>query len=170
MEMTPEKWQRVKVLFEAALDRPSEARLRYLADACSEDDLRAEVARLLTNLEDAGSFLNMPALTGLDLLTTRTEGGFLSVGRVLADRFKLTRFLARGGMGEVYEAEDLCLGWGMSGASATGYATRSPTNIPNCRPNYSRLIALPMSGGGSIARAASQYSPQSVVPYRGIPL
>jgi serine/threonine protein kinase/tetratricopeptide (TPR) repeat protein len=107
MEMTPEKWQRVKVLFEAALDRPSEARLQYLADACSDDDLRAEVARLLTNLEDAGSFLNNPALTGLDLLTTRTEDGFLPAGRVLADRFKLTRFLARGGMGEVYEAQDL---------------------------------------------------------------
>src|SRR5712671_6323733 len=34
----------------------------------------------------------------------------LSVGRLLAGRFKIVRFVARGGMGEVYEAEDLELG------------------------------------------------------------
>ena len=34
----------------------------------------------------------------------------LSAGRLLAGRFKIVRFLARGGMGEVYEAEDLELG------------------------------------------------------------
>ncbi|HYR83361.1 MAG TPA: protein kinase [Terriglobia bacterium] len=33
-----------------------------------------------------------------------------SPGRLLAGRFKIIRFLARGGMGEVYEAEDLELG------------------------------------------------------------
>src|SRR5215831_7676079 len=31
----------------------------------------------------------------------------LSSGRLLAGRFKIIRFLAKGGMGEVYEAEDL---------------------------------------------------------------
>src|SRR5262249_23246574 len=31
----------------------------------------------------------------------------LSAGRVLAGRFKIVRFIARGGMGDVYEAEDL---------------------------------------------------------------
>src|SRR5436309_1722589 len=31
-------------------------------------------------------------------------------GRLLASRFRIVRFLARGGMGEVYEAEDLELG------------------------------------------------------------
>ena len=34
----------------------------------------------------------------------------LSAGRLLAGRFKIVRFVARGGMGEVYEAEDLELG------------------------------------------------------------
>jgi serine/threonine protein kinase/Tfp pilus assembly protein PilF len=107
MEMAPGKWEKVKALFEAALDRPSEQRLQYLADVCAEDELRAEVLRLLASLGDAGSFLNKPALAGLDLFTTKTDDGFLSPGQVLAGRFKLIRFLARGGMGEVYEAEDL---------------------------------------------------------------
>src|SRR6266850_1530490 len=34
----------------------------------------------------------------------------LAAGRLLAHRFRIVRFLARGGMGEVYEAEDLELG------------------------------------------------------------
>jgi len=33
-----------------------------------------------------------------------------SVGELLAARFKITRFIAAGGMGEVYEAQDLELG------------------------------------------------------------
>src|SRR6266705_782645 len=36
--------------------------------------------------------------------------GTFRPGAVLAQRFKIVRFLAQGGMGEVYEAEDLDLG------------------------------------------------------------
>ena len=106
MEMTPDKWERAKLLFEAALERPTEQRLRYLKDTCDEDDLRAEVARLLANFEDAGSFLSKAEPRSSDLHAAPSEKGFLAPGQVLAGRFKLVRFLARGGMGEVYEAED----------------------------------------------------------------
>jgi len=37
-------------------------------------------------------------------------GPTFSPGQTLADRFRVSRFIARGGMGEVYEAEDLELG------------------------------------------------------------
>jgi len=58
MGMTPDKWKEAKVLFEAALDRPSDCRLQFLEDSCADDRLRAEVARLLAEHEDAGSSLS----------------------------------------------------------------------------------------------------------------
>lgn len=105
--MTPETWEKLKLLYEAALERPVEHRIHYLTEACPEDDLRAEVIRLLGNTEEASSFLNQPLTAGWDPLTRKSAEGFHSSGQILAGRFKLKRFIARGGMGEVYEAEDL---------------------------------------------------------------
>lgn len=106
MEMTPDKWEKVKVLFEAALAKPSEQRLPYLQGACAEEDLRAEVVRLLAEFEDAGSFLSNRGASGAGAVSAPRESGSYPPGQVLAGRFKLVRFLARGGMGEVYEAAD----------------------------------------------------------------
>jgi adenylate cyclase len=106
MEMTPDKWERVKVLFEDALEKSPEQRLQYLAESCADEDLRAEVARLLANLDRAPNFLDEPAVGDFALLAAKSTGGFLAPGRCLAGRFDVTRFLAQGGMGEVYEAKD----------------------------------------------------------------
>jgi eukaryotic-like serine/threonine-protein kinase len=107
MEMTPETWERVKVLYEAALEKPVEQRIGYLTEACPEDDLRTEVIRLLANIEEAASFLSQPLIAGWDPFKTKSGDGFLSSGQILAGRFKIKKFIARGGMGEVYEGEDL---------------------------------------------------------------
>jgi tetratricopeptide (TPR) repeat protein/tRNA A-37 threonylcarbamoyl transferase component Bud32/TolB-like protein len=42
--------------------------------------------------------------------TQSSHGELFEEGQVLEDRFRVVRFIARGGMGEVYEAEDLELG------------------------------------------------------------
>jgi serine/threonine protein kinase/cephalosporin-C deacetylase-like acetyl esterase len=104
MELTPNNWEKIKVLFEGALETPTEQRFEYLNNACDDDDLRAEVSRLLANYGNAGSFLSLTA--GLNLPRPPTENGSLAPEHILARRFRLIRFLARGGMGEVYEAED----------------------------------------------------------------
>jgi hypothetical protein len=59
--MTPERWQRVKELFETALAQEQAARAVFLAGAAPDDPtLAEEVRRLLASDEKAGSFLSTP--------------------------------------------------------------------------------------------------------------
>jgi len=102
MEITPDKWQQAKAVFDAALRRPSGERASFLAVACSDADLRQQVEQLLRNHEQAGSFLSKPVIEVPN--SERFAAGFIIVGR-----FKIVRLLRKGGMGEVYEAEDLKL-------------------------------------------------------------
>ena len=60
MELTPDKWQRVKALFDRVLERPPAERESFLASICPEEDLREQVRKLLINQEQAGSFLSQP--------------------------------------------------------------------------------------------------------------
>ncbi len=103
---TSERWRRANSLFCAALERPPEKRNQYLEEACrSAPDLRSYVRLLLSRYESRQSFLETPAarLVQKDVIT-------LSPGRILNKRFRILRRIGRGGMGEVYAADDLQLG------------------------------------------------------------
>lgn len=70
--MDPERWRRMEDLYHAALARPTEARARFLAEACPGDaELRGELESLLAHSANAGSFLDKPAF--------ETAAPFLSV-------------------------------------------------------------------------------------------
>src|SRR5438874_2401568 len=59
MSAGSENWPRVRVVFEAALAMPLDARRDYVAQACGgNESLREEVVRLLDSHERAGSFLD----------------------------------------------------------------------------------------------------------------
>lgn len=102
--ITPERWKRVKGIFESALELAAEKRAMYLSEQCTDEALRAEVNRLLENHDRAGDFLVEPAIAGAISLP---ETPSFPEGALLAGRFRILKFIARGGMGEVYEAEDL---------------------------------------------------------------
>ena len=105
MELSPEKWETIKSLFEAALEEDSTRRSAFLEGRCPDATVRAEVERLLAEHDKAREFLSTPALANLaPKVEVPTEG--LLEGTLLAGRFLVVRFIAGGGMGEVYEAED----------------------------------------------------------------
>jgi serine/threonine protein kinase/tetratricopeptide (TPR) repeat protein len=116
----------VAALFESALALEPSERETFLDQECRQDPaLRQAVENLLAQDARAGSFLQHPAFdylgkTILDGLsnaeanrtTTDLENSLshsLQPGQILIDRFVIVRLIAKGGMGEVYEAEDRLL-------------------------------------------------------------
>jgi tetratricopeptide (TPR) repeat protein len=120
----------VEQLFEAALALKPTEREAFFDQKCGGDpELRRMVEDLLAEDARAGSFLRHPPFDFLGKATgilhpcadeTRpingngtpsgtTLTGRLKPGQTLIDRFLVVRFIAKGGMGEVYEAEDLFL-------------------------------------------------------------
>src|SRR5215472_5047626 len=109
MEMTPERWERIKALFEAALLQEPSKRASLLVRLCPESDLRDEVEKLLANHDEASAFLSEPILKRQTGPAIPRTAQLFEAGELIAARFTIVRLLGRGGMGEIYEAEDLRL-------------------------------------------------------------
>jgi Tol biopolymer transport system component len=107
--VTPERWERIGALYEAASALPSENRAAFLREACGEDlALCAEVESLLASGNAAGEFLRAGAIADA-AKTLAEEGGDSIVGMRLGD-YEVVSLVGSGGMGEVYRARDVRLG------------------------------------------------------------
>jgi eukaryotic-like serine/threonine-protein kinase len=98
------RWQRVEDLCHAALQRPSEERAVFLSAECGADEaLLQEVETLLAQESVAGNFLETPVDAAVaEVMQT---SGRLLTGQQLGP-FEITSLIGRGGMGEVYRADD----------------------------------------------------------------
>src|ERR1043165_2871869 len=109
MMMTPERWQQVKEIFHSAINYRPEERSSFVSRACSGDDeLRNEVESLIASHEESGSFIDKPAFEAAASLLSR-EKIELNSGQMIAS-YAVVSLISRGGMGEVYLAEDKRLG------------------------------------------------------------
>jgi len=137
--MNPERWRRGEELFHAALERAPEARPVFLDGACSGDtELRRQVELLLAKEEQAGSFLEIPALE--DLTVTATTAGSL-LGRQLGPH-RIVSPLGAGGMGEVYRAHDSKLGRDVAIKTLPAEFARDPDRLARFRREARTLASL----------------------------
>src|ERR1043166_1176513 len=100
--MTSERWQQVEEVLQAALDRPPPERASFLNEACSGDDeLRREASSLVDAYDEAGNFIEEPAI-GHDAHVLIGNNGQNNIGREIGP-YQIVERLGAGGMGEVYQ-------------------------------------------------------------------
>ncbi|HSE37659.1 MAG TPA: protein kinase, partial [Blastocatellia bacterium] len=101
--MTPERYQQIGKLLEAALGMEPEERAVFLDAACAGDEeLRREVESLIASDEQAASFIAGGALDMAAGLMGSTQ---LEVARKIG-HYEIISLLGAGGMGEVYLGQD----------------------------------------------------------------
>jgi serine/threonine protein kinase/Tol biopolymer transport system component len=130
-----ELWRKVDELFHAALERAPETRQEFLDAACSGDTgLRRQVELLLAKEEQAGSFLETPAIA--TLTATRSL-----VGRQVGP-YRIVSPLGAGGMGEVYRAHDSKLGRDVALKTLPAEFARDPQRLARLRREARTLASL----------------------------
>src|SRR3989442_15049026 len=107
--MKPERWAQIKSIFFAAAEQPADERAAFIRSQCNGDEsLAVQIESLFAAHDQAGSFIesfpNEEAT--VDLVDLPIEP---MIGQQIGP-YKVISLIGRGGMGEVYLAQDSRLG------------------------------------------------------------
>src|SRR5690349_18875604 len=112
--MNPQRWQQVKDLYQAALERGPDERDRFLSETCAADPgLREEIESLLAFHKEGDRIFETPIKQFAGRIfdeQTGTAGPAIDalIGRTLGE-FTIRARIGEGGFGIVYKAEQLML-------------------------------------------------------------
>jgi serine/threonine protein kinase len=99
--MDEERLRRISTLVDSTFDLSLKELRSFLDRECPDDPgLRAEVERRV---------LERSTITRLSIPVPSHLRHTLAAGEIIADRYRITKLIGRGGMGEVYQAHDLLL-------------------------------------------------------------
>jgi eukaryotic-like serine/threonine-protein kinase len=103
--MTPERWQRINEVFQAALEQDPTRRSAFLDEACSGDRaLRGELESLLASDAREWQLIEKPAIEVAAPMLAGDQSR-LAPGEHIG-HYEILSLIGTGGMGEVYLAQD----------------------------------------------------------------
>jgi serine/threonine protein kinase len=145
--MTPAQWQRVRELFEAAVDAEPKDLHLWLQAETDDAEVRAEVESLLRNHSRAGSFMNQPVAESVPALLDdeATADSALAAGTVIG-QYTVVRELGRGAMGRVYLATDSRLGRQVALKALAPHLTGDPSHRERLKREARAAAGLKHSG------------------------
>ena len=105
--MSPERWQQITAIFQAALQQPTGKRAAFVNERCaSDEELRREVDAMLASHDQASRFIEEPAI---NVAGKQSSDGTSLIGQTIA-HYQVLSLIGSGGMGDVYLALDTKLG------------------------------------------------------------
>jgi serine/threonine protein kinase len=110
--MDPDRWRKVESIFHEALDAGDSGRAGVMEQSCAGDEaLRREVESLLAQHEKGGSFIETPAFATrlASVPASGSDKPLSDLAKTVVGHYRVLNIIGSGGMGVVYEAEDLKL-------------------------------------------------------------
>jgi hypothetical protein len=145
--VTNEQWQRVKTVFQAAVERPPAERPAFLAAAAADDEaVRREVESLLAaDAADVSVFDRLPvagsAATANEATPFAADDRQFAAGQHLG-HYQIVEAIGAGGMGVVYRAKDTTLGRDVALKSLPTFLTSDSDRVARFRREAQVLASL----------------------------